>query len=94
VEISEKSIRLYYEIVKFMSENGQPPTVRELKSALGYGSVSTVIYHLHELKRAGLVVEINGGRRARSVLPKIIFEKIRAACELEKSRYGRAMGLE
>lgn len=94
MEISEKSIKLYFEMVKFMAKNGVPPTIRELKTALGYSSASTVIHHLHELKRAGMVVEAGDGHRARSILPRIVFAKIKIACELEKLRYGKAMGLE
>ena len=48
---------------------GYPPTVRELASAVGTRSTSTVIHHLRALEDAGRIRRVSGSPRAIQILP-------------------------
>lgn len=54
-EITEKQETILEEIIKFKSENGFPPTVRELCEKTGLRSTSSVAAHLQALKDKGYI---------------------------------------
>ena len=54
-------------INKFLSENGYPPSVREIADAVNLKSPSTVHSHLNSLERKGYITRSSGKTRAISV---------------------------
>jgi len=55
--------RVFDFVRDFRAEHGYPPTVREIRDALGYGSPATVQRHLNSLRRKGYLEGV--GRRLR-----------------------------
>lgn len=62
-EISERQREIYEFAARFQQENGFPPTVREIGSAIG-SSPATVQEHLGKLEQAGLILRRGGKKRA------------------------------
>ena len=52
-KISDKQQEVFNFIKSFIDENGTPPSVREIGSAVGLKSPSSVQYHIDALKEAG-----------------------------------------
>jgi repressor LexA len=55
--------RVFDFVRDFRDEHGYPPTVREIRDALGYGSTASVQRHLNNLRRLGYLE--GTGRRLR-----------------------------
>lgn len=51
--LSPKQERMLQHIREFVDENGYPPTIRQIQSALGISSTSVVDYNLNALEREG-----------------------------------------
>lgn len=66
--ISEKQKEILSYIHDEVSSRGFPPSVREIGSAVGLKSPSTVHYHLNALERAGYIERDNGKTRAISIV--------------------------
>lgn len=47
--------RVYQYIVKFISDNGYSPTVREIADGVGLASTSSVAGHLFKLEKYGMI---------------------------------------
>lgn len=58
---------IYKYIIEFITENGYPPTVREIRKEIGANSTSTVHVHLKELQERGLIKIKEAGPRAIKV---------------------------
>ena len=54
--------QVYESIKAFLAERGYSPVVRDISAALGV-STSTVHYHMHRLRRKGLIAFENGKPR-------------------------------
>ena len=55
-------------IMQGITENGFPPTFRELAKAMGVKSTSAIADHLLRLEREGYVtIESRGGRKDRAI---------------------------
>lgn len=65
--ISNKREEIFQYVTAFIRENGYPPSVREIGSAVGLQSTATVYYHLSALKEAGLIRMDEQKKRAISV---------------------------
>jgi repressor LexA len=63
-ELTPKQQRIYDYILSYTEENGYPPSVREIASAVGLKSPSTVHFHLKDLEEAGAIVRGTGKTRA------------------------------
>jgi repressor LexA len=63
-KLTEKQQRIYDYILLYSSENGYPPSVREIAQAVGLKSPSTVHFHLKALEEAGAIVRGAGKTRA------------------------------
>ena len=66
-ELTRKQQQIYDFILAFTSEHGYPPSVREIGSALGLKSPSTVHFHMKGLEEAGVIVKAEGKTRAISL---------------------------
>ena len=64
---SNKQEEILQYIDQFVTENGYPPSVREIGAAVGLRSTASVIYHLNHLQAKGLVTYEAGKKRALSV---------------------------
>ena len=64
---SDKQERILEFLNQFIEDNGYPPTVREICTAVGLKSTATVSYHLTELKRLGKIQADSNKRRAISL---------------------------
>lgn len=53
----------YNAIVKFIEENGYPPSVRELCQITGKSSTATIQYRIKSLKKKGYIETTNGAKR-------------------------------
>lgn len=49
-------------IRRYVSENGYPPTIREIGKQFGIGSPNGVMCHLRAFEKKGLIVRGGGGR--------------------------------
>lgn len=82
-KLSERQHRMVDYIVKFMDENGRPPSIREIGKAIGISSTSVVNYNLNRLVDEGyLYRDQNVSRGIRlsekiSHLRKTVSETIR-----------------
>lgn len=82
-KLSERQRRMVDYIVKFMDENGRPPSIREIGKAIGISSTSVVNYNLNRLVDEGyLYRDQNVSRGIRlsekiSHLRKTVSETIR-----------------
>ena len=64
---SNKRQEIYEFLRDFITENGYPPTVREIMAAVGLHSTASVHYHLTELNRSGLISVTGTKNRAISL---------------------------
>ena len=65
--LTRKQQQIYDYILSFTTEHGYPPSVREIGSAMGLKSPSTVHFHMKGLEEAGVIVKAEGKTRAISL---------------------------
>ncbi len=65
--LTRKQQQIYDYILSFTMEHGYPPSVREIGSAMGLKSPSTVHFHMKGLEEAGVIVKAEGKTRAISL---------------------------
>ena len=65
--LSKKKQEIYDFILLFTNQHGYPPSVREICSAVGLKSPSTVHFHMKGLEEAGMIVKAEGKTRAISL---------------------------
>ncbi len=53
--LSERQQQIYSFMMRFSSEKGRPPTIREIGKAVGISSTSVVNYNLNILEKAGMI---------------------------------------
>ena len=63
--LTDKQKRVYDFLLRYIDENGYPPTVRDVCAALHYGSTATVQNYLDSLERKGYIER--GGQKNRSI---------------------------
>ena len=73
--LTRKQQHIYDYILAFTSENGYPPSVREIGAAVGLKSPSTVHFHIKGLEEAGVIVKAEGKTRAIS-LPRAALHQV------------------
>lgn len=61
--LDELDKKILSTIIEWVSKYHFPPTVREIKDAVGASSTSVVDYHLKKLERLGFLRRISDGRR-------------------------------
>lgn len=66
-KLTRKQQQIYDFILEFTSSHGYPPSVREIGSAMGLKSPSTVHFHMKGLEEAGVIVKAEGKTRAISL---------------------------
>jgi len=66
-KLTAKQQQIYDYILSFTSDHGYPPSVREIGSAVGLKSPSTVHFHMKGLEEAGVIVKAEGKTRAISL---------------------------
>ena len=66
-ELTRKQQQIYDFILAFTGAHGYPPSVREIGTAVGLKSPSTVHFHLKGLEEAGVIVKAEGKTRAISL---------------------------
>ena len=66
---SEKKERIYTFVGQFIDDHGYPPTIIEIREALGISSNSVVLYNLLLLARDGRIRWQEGKARTLSVVP-------------------------
>ena len=62
--LTRKQQQIYDFILEFTSAHGYPPSVREIGTAVGLKSPSTVHFHMKGLEEAGVIVKAEGKTRA------------------------------
>ena len=65
---NDKTEKLLNFINDYVKTNGYPPTMREMKKALDYKSISTVSYYLDRLQEEGLLKKSANKNRAIEVI--------------------------
>ncbi len=63
-KLTPKQQLIYNYILKFTARHGYPPAVREIATAVGLRSPSTVHFHLKALEEAGMILRGTGKTRA------------------------------
>ncbi|MCD8145439.1 MAG: transcriptional repressor LexA [Oscillospiraceae bacterium] len=63
-KLTPKQQLIYDYILKFTARHGYPPAVREIATAVGLRSPSTVHFHLKALEEAGMILRGTGKTRA------------------------------
>ncbi len=53
--LSERQQQIYNFMMRFATEKGRPPTIREIGKAVGISSTSVVNYNLNILEKAGMI---------------------------------------
>ena len=66
-ELTRKQQQIYDFILAFTGEHGYPPSVREIGTAVGLKSPSTVHFHMMGLEEAVVIVKAEGKTRAISL---------------------------
>ncbi len=66
----EKLEKIYTYIDEFISDNGYPPTVREIGAHFDIKSTATVYYYLEKLRDAGRITQNNNKNRAMGIVQK------------------------
>lgn len=67
VKLTRRQQEIYDFILSFTNEHGYPPSVREIGTAVGLKSPSTVHFHMKGLEESGLIVKAEGKTRAISL---------------------------
>ena len=65
--LTRKQQQIYDFILEFTNRHGYPPSVREIGTAVGLKSPSTVHFHMKGLEEAGVIVKAEGKTRAISL---------------------------
>jgi len=68
--VSAKQTHILEVIVGWVERHGYPPTVREIGSAVGLKSPSSVTHHLKALERHGLLRRASSPRTLRAQMPR------------------------
>lgn len=63
-KLTRKQQQIYDFILEFTAQHGYPPSVREIGSAMGLKSPSTVHFHMKGLEEAGVIIKAEGKTRA------------------------------
>lgn len=63
-QLGTKQQQIYEYILSYTDQNGYPPSVREIATAVGLKSPSTVHFHLKGLEEAGVITRGAGKTRA------------------------------
>lgn len=63
IKLSEKEQAVFNYLTKVINENGYAPSVRDIASALGIKSTSSVHAYLHSLEKGGYIAQEQGKRR-------------------------------
>ena len=63
-KLTRKQQQIYDFILDFTAQHGYPPSVREIGSAMGLKSPSTVHFHMKGLEEAGVIIKAEGKTRA------------------------------
>ena len=75
-ELTPRQNDVYLHLVKYVRENGNGPTLREIMAALGFASTNAVRQHLERLAKKGFIernenisrgIKIIGNRAGRSI---------------------------
>lgn len=69
-ELSDRQRRILETIYRYMEEFGYPPTIREIKDAVGISSTSVVSYNLDLLERKGYIARDRAVSRGLRLLEK------------------------
>ncbi len=67
--LSERQQQIYSFMMRFATEKGRPPTIREIGKAVGISSTSVVNYNLNILEKAGMITrekQVSRGLRLTS----------------------------
>lgn len=65
--LTRRQQQIYNYILSFTNQYGYPPSVREIGTAVGLKSPSTVHFHMKGLEKAGVIVKAEGKTRAISL---------------------------
>nr|HPG92827.1 transcriptional repressor LexA [Clostridia bacterium] len=71
-KIDNKLNDVYEYLKNYIDENSFPPTVREISSALGITSTSTVFYYLEKLQSQGKILRSDNKNRAITLIDETI----------------------
>lgn len=85
----QKSILEYIDV--YVDENGRPPTIREIGSAVDISSTSVVNYNLTKLKERGLLerdADVSRGLRLTSKVNEVV-ENVRTAVSISAANLVR-----
>jgi repressor LexA len=74
-ELTPEQHRVVGYILKYRSENGFPPTVREIASALGYKSPNNVRQHLRLIEQKGFIRLLPGKARGIEISATLAAEE-------------------
>ena len=70
-QLGTKQQQIYEYILSYTDQNGYPPSVREIATAVGLKSPSTVHFHLKGLEEAGVITRGAGKTRAITAVRRI-----------------------
>ncbi|MET7843655.1 hypothetical protein ABZT45_34640 [Streptomyces sp. NPDC005356] len=63
--LTDRQMRIIRSARDWVAEYGEAPSVRELASAVGVSSTSSIVYQLRRLRERGIEVETRGRRSGR-----------------------------
>lgn len=67
--LTEVQQNIYSFLVKFVRENGYPPTIREIQSQFNYNSSNSVVSQLNKIEAKGYITKASSrsGMKARTI---------------------------
>lgn len=74
-QLPTKQREVLESIIRFITENGYPPTIQQLCASCGVTSTSTIHYHLTTLKKKGFIHWNPSERRAITVREDLLRKK-------------------
>lgn len=81
-EIENTTERVYAFLVEYVTNNGYPPTIREIGDGVGLKSTQTVCSHLKRLQTMGLIHTEETKPRAISLVGyRFVKEEAEARCK-------------
>ncbi len=67
--LSERQQQIYSFMMRFATEKGRPPTIREIGRAVGISSTSVVLYNINILEKAGMITREKPASRGLRLVP-------------------------
>lgn len=90
VQLTDVQKNIYSFLVKFINDNGYPPTIREIQEHFNYNSSNSVVSQLNKIKDKGYITRASSksGMKARTIR---LVDNIIGVHTIESSQLSKAI---